>query len=63
MKIKEFFKRLWYGKPKPPLVYYIEIKPIDHPKLKPNKEEYRFPELYSPPKVKFKLAKQKKKTE
>ncbi len=63
MKIKDMLKRFWYGKPKPKVVEDIIIESVDHPLLKPNKEEYRFPDLYKPPKVVFKVRKSRKKKE
>lgn len=63
MKLIDILKRLYYGKPKSKVVEDTIIESVEHPLLKPNKDEYRFPELYKPPKVTFKVRKSKKKTE
>jgi hypothetical protein len=54
-KFIAILKRLYYGKPKPDVVERIEIGPVEHKLLKPNDVEYRFPELYKAPKVKFRM--------
>ena len=61
MKFIDIFKRFWYGKPKPKVVEDTIIESVEHPLLKSNKIEYRFPGLYKPPKVVFKIRKRKSK--
>ena len=61
MKFIDILKRLYYGKPKPKVVEDTIIESVEHPLLKVNDVEYRFPELYKPPKVTFKIKKARSK--
>ena len=54
-KLKSLFTRLWHGKPPPKVLDYTLVERVEHKLLTPNDEEYRFPELYKPPKVKFRM--------
>lgn len=63
MKFIDILKRLYYGKPKPNVAEYTIIESVEHPLLKSNNVEYRFPDLYKPPKVAFKVRKSRKKQE
>ena len=61
MKLIDILKRFYYGKPKPKVVEDTIIESVEHPLLKVNDVEYRFPELYKPPKVTFKIRKTRSK--
>lgn len=54
-KLKQLFHRFWHGKPAPKVLEYDVVEKVEHHLLTPNSEEYRFPDLYKPPKVKFRM--------
>ena len=63
MKIIDFFKRRKKIKLRSDFVEDTIIESVDHPLLRKSKEEYRFPDLYKPPKVVFKIKRSRKKKE
>lgn len=54
-KIKLLCKRFWFGPDPPIITRYEDIDSVESDLLKPNGVEYRFPELFKPPKVKFRI--------